>query len=108
VTRPPDVDPLALAGDYLAINRANWDDRSGIHAASAGYDLGRYREDPAAISDVVAFDRPLLGDVTGLATVHLQCHIGTDTLSLARLGARMTGVNGGSASIRSGCRCPSP
>ena len=33
------------------------------------------------------FDRPLLGDITGLSCVHLQCHIGTDTLCLARLGA---------------------
>ena len=39
------------------------------------------------------FDRPLLGDVTGLTGIHLQCHIGTDTLSLARLGARMTGLD---------------
>jgi SAM-dependent methyltransferase len=41
----------------------------------------------------VRFDRPLLGDVTGLTGIHLQCHIGTDTLSLARLGARMTGLD---------------
>lgn len=38
------------------------------------------------------FDRPLLGDITGLNVAHLQCHIGTDTLSLARLGA--TSVTG--------------
>jgi SAM-dependent methyltransferase len=42
---------------------------------------------------VVTYDRPWLGDLTGLDAVHLQCHIGTDTISLARLGARMTGVD---------------
>jgi SAM-dependent methyltransferase len=42
---------------------------------------------------VVAYDRPWLGDLTGLDAVHVQCHIGTDTLSLARLGARATGVD---------------
>ena len=39
------------------------------------------------------FDRPRLGDIAGRRGVHLQCHIGTDTISLARLGARMTGLD---------------
>jgi SAM-dependent methyltransferase len=47
----------------------------------------------------VRFDRPRLGDIAGLEAVHLQCHIGTDTLSLARLGARMTGVDLSGASL---------
>ena len=85
--------------DYLAVNRANWDDRAGVHATSHGYDLQRYRDDPAALSHVVRFDLPLLGDVAGLEAVHLQCHIGTDTLSLARLGARMTGLDLSPASL---------
>jgi SAM-dependent methyltransferase len=42
---------------------------------------------------VVRFDVPLLGDIAGLRGVHLQCHIGTDTVSLARLGASMTGLD---------------
>ena len=78
--------------DYLAINRANWDERAPAHAKSAMYGLDRFA-DPAHLSDVVRFDLPLLGDVTGLRGVHLQCHIGTDTLSQARLGARMTGLD---------------
>jgi SAM-dependent methyltransferase len=41
----------------------------------------------------VRFDRPRLGDIAGLAGVHLQCHIGSDTLSLARLGAHMSGLD---------------
>ena len=49
------------------------------------------------------FDRPLLGDVTGLKCVHLQCHIGTDTLSLARLGAAsVTGLDFSSKSLDEG------
>ena len=51
------------------------------------------------LSDVVRFDLPLLGDVAGLEGVHLQCHIGTDTISLARLGARMTGLDFSPASL---------
>jgi SAM-dependent methyltransferase len=79
--------------DYRAVNRANWDDRAPAHAASADYDVDRFVTDPGHLSDVVRFDRPRLGDLTGLRGVHLQCHIGTDTISLARLGATMTGLD---------------
>jgi 2-polyprenyl-3-methyl-5-hydroxy-6-metoxy-1,4-benzoquinol methylase len=74
--------------DYRTVNRANWDERARPHAASPGYALERYVADPTFLSHVVRFDRPRLGSLDGLRVVHLQCHIGTDTLSLARLGAR--------------------
>ncbi|MGD9701718.1 MAG: class I SAM-dependent methyltransferase [Acidimicrobiia bacterium] len=74
-----------------AVNLANWEDRVAVHAGPEGYDLAAFDE-PGHISDVVRFDVPRLGDVTGLDVVHLQCHIGTDTVSLARLGA--TSVTG--------------
>ena len=79
--------------DYLAVNRANWDERATVHAASTEYGFERFATDPEHLSDVVRFDLPLLGDVSGLTGIHLQCHIGTDTLSLSRLGARMTGLD---------------
>jgi SAM-dependent methyltransferase len=79
--------------DYRDVNRANWDERAPAHAASADYGVQRFVDDPAHLSDVVRFDRPLLGDITGLVAVHLQCHIGTDTISLARLGATVTGLD---------------
>lgn len=77
---------------YLAINRANWDSRAPIHARN--YGIEALLADPQALSDVVRFDLPRLGRLDGLDVVHLQCHIGTDTLSLARLGAAsVTGVD---------------
>jgi len=79
--------------DYRTVNRANWDERAPAHAASPDYAVDRLVADPTALSDVVAFDLPRLGDVSGLRGVHLQCHIGTDTLSLSRLGARMSGLD---------------
>jgi SAM-dependent methyltransferase len=85
--------------DYRTLNRATWDERAPAHAASPGYHLAAFRSDPAYLSDVVSFDRPLLGDVAGLRGVHLQCHIGTDTISLARLGARMTGLDFSPAAV---------
>jgi SAM-dependent methyltransferase len=79
--------------DYRDVNRASWDERAPAHAASPDYAVGRFAADPAFLSEVVRFDLPLLGDISGLRGVHLQCHIGTDTVSLARLGARMTGLD---------------
>ena len=88
--------------DSLSINRANWDERAPAHAASPGYAVDRFLADPSFISDVVRFDLPRLGDIAGFDGVHLQCHIGTDTVSLARLGARMTGLDFSPASVARG------
>jgi len=85
--------------EYLQINRAWWDDRAHAHAVSSFYAVERFMDDPTFLSSVVRFDRPRLGDIGGLTTVHLQCHIGTDTVSLARLGARVTGVDLSPASL---------
>lgn len=78
--------------DYVAVNLANWNSRVPHH--ERGYGLDEFRADPTHLSHVVRFDLPRLGDITGLDVVHLQCHIGTDTLSLSRLGARtVTGLD---------------
>ena len=79
--------------EYKVVNKANWDERVPAHVASADYEVEKFVADPKHISKVVTFDLPRLGDITGLRGVHLQCHIGTDTISLARLGASMTGVD---------------
>ena len=79
--------------EYLAVNRANWDERAAAHFASPDYQVRRFAEEPGFLSDVVRFDLPLLGNVAGRRGVHLQCHIGTDTISPARLGASMTGLD---------------
>ena len=85
--------------DSTEVNRLNWDERAPAHAASPGYHVARFAEDPSFLSYVVAFDVPRLGSITGLRGVHLQCHIGTDTVSLARLGAQMTGLDFSSAAL---------
>src|SRR5213593_4506760 len=89
----------SVSRDYRDFNRARWDERAPAHAASPGYAIDRFLADPSFLSDVVRFDLPRLGDISGLRGVHLQCHIGTDTLSLARLGAQMTGVDVSPASL---------
>lgn len=79
--------------DYREVNLANWDERVPAHVASPDYAVERFVADPEHLSDVVRFDVPRLGDLTGVRGVHLQCHIGTDTLSLSRLGATMSALD---------------
>ena len=80
-----------MEDEATRINRANWDSRVDFH--EQGYGLDRFA-DPTHLSGVVRYDLPRLGNIAGLDVVHLQCHIGTDTLSLARLGARsVTGLD---------------
>ena len=78
--------------DYRDVNLANWNSRV-VHHKKA-YRLEHFYADPGHLSNAVRFDLPRLGNIEGLDVVHLQCHIGTDTLSLARLGARsVTGLD---------------
>ena len=84
---------------YLEINRASWDERAAAHAASPDYAVAEFIADPAFLSGVVRFDLPRLGEISGQRGVHLQCHIGTDTISLTRLGAKMTGLDLSAASL---------
>lgn len=70
---------------WLSTNRANWDERVPLHVASDFYDLDGFRAGNEALRD---FEPAEVGDVTGKSLLHLQCHIGLDTLSWARHGAR--------------------
>lgn len=88
-----------MSEDYRDVNLALWDERAPAHAASPGYGLDRFLADPSHLSEVVRFDRPLLGPIDRARGVHLQCHLGTDTVSLSRLGARMTGLDFSAAAL---------
>jgi ubiquinone/menaquinone biosynthesis C-methylase UbiE len=76
--------------DWQQINRENWEDRTRIHAESRFYDLPGFR---AGASTLRSFEAAEIGEVAGRSLVHLQCHMGQDTLSWARLGAEVTGVD---------------
>jgi SAM-dependent methyltransferase len=76
-------------------NRASWDARVADHLLA--YGANEFADDPNA--NKVAFEASVMaphlpgGSVAGLDMVHLQCHIGVDTISLARLGARIVGTD---------------
>ena len=78
------------AVDWQALNRANWDDRVPVHLASSYYDLAAFR---AGADTLRPFEAAEAGDVAGRRLVHLQCHIGLDTLSWARRGALVSGLD---------------
>lgn len=90
VPAEPDERDDPAEPDWLALNRANWNARVPIHAASRAYDLQGFVADGRELRD---FELKELGDVAGKSLLHLQCHIGTDTLSWARAGARVTGLD---------------
>lgn len=77
----------------VAENRLNWDDRARVHAASPFYEVERLVSDHGYVSPVARRDHevllPHLGTrgLAGRSVLHLQCHIGTDTLCWERLGA---------------------
>jgi SAM-dependent methyltransferase len=84
----------ADAGDPLELNRARWDELAAVHGQDAYYDsagliAGRVGLREAEAAAVAA----ALPDLRGRAVVHIQCHIGFDTIVLARRGARVTGVD---------------
>ena len=88
---------LVIIDEALAANRANWDERVPSHLRAYGVD--GFVADPARLSAVVRDDLALMaphlpgGSPEGLSLLHLQCHIGLDTLSWARLGAHVTGLD---------------
>lgn len=81
--------------DAAAVNLQFWDALATVHGhGDAYYDLEALREGKSSLSDVeAAAVREAVGDVDGLDVLHVQCHLGMDAVSLARQGARLTGVD---------------
>ena len=84
------------ADEAIAANQRLWDIWTGIHTEGDFYDLAAFREGGSRIRD---YELDLIGDVAGRTLLHLQCHFGLDTLSWARLGAQVTGVDFSPAAI---------
>lgn len=76
--------------ESFALNRALWNARTTHHVGSKFYDVEAFLGGRNSLS---AKELELLGDMTGKKVLHLQCHFGLDTLSLARTGAEATGLD---------------
>jgi SAM-dependent methyltransferase len=88
-------------GDWRELNRAMWDERVPIHLASRFYDVTGFK---SGRSSLRPFEVGEVGSVSGKDLLHLQCHFGMDTLSWARLGARVTGVDFSSPAVEAARR----
>ncbi|PBQ33428.1 SAM-dependent methyltransferase [Sphingobacteriaceae bacterium] len=76
--------------NYLEKNKDSWNRRTDYHLESEFYDVKGFLAGNSSLKEV---ELNLLGDIRGKSILHLQCHFGQDTLSLARMGAEATGVD---------------
>lgn len=79
-----------------AVNQRAWDLRTTVHLSSDYYDVTAFRQNRSTLR---APELDLAGSVSGKRLLHLQCHFGLDTLSWARFGATVTGVDFSAAAI---------
>ncbi len=82
--------------EKIEIIRRNWNERTPIHAASEFYDVAGFKSGRITLTDIEINE---IGSVVGKSLLHLQCHFGMDTMSWARLGASVTGVDISDAAI---------
>lgn len=76
--------------DYIKINKQTWNNKTAVHIDSEFYDVSRFLAGKSSLNDI---ELQLLGDIKNKKILHLQCHFGQDSLSLARLGAKVTGID---------------
>ncbi len=76
--------------NYIEINKQTWNNKTEVHINSEFYDNENFLKGKSSLNTI---ELELLGDVSNKKILHLQCHFGQDSLSLARLGAKVTGVD---------------
>jgi 2-polyprenyl-3-methyl-5-hydroxy-6-metoxy-1,4-benzoquinol methylase len=92
------MDNMNKEQNYIDINRKSWNSRTEVHLESEFYDLENFIKGKSSLNNI---ELALLGDVTGKSILHLQCHFGQDSISLNRLGAKVTGVDFSDKAIES-------
>ena len=78
------------SNNYININKQTWNNKTDVHVDSEFYDNKNFLKGKSTLNSI---ELELLGDVSGKTILHLQCHFGQDSLSLARLGAKVIGVD---------------
>lgn len=87
----------SMWNDEMKANRGWWDEAAQVHSQGDWYQMKEFR---AGAIKLHTLERDEVGDVSGKKLLHLQCHFGMDTLSWARLGAQVTGVDFSEEAIR--------
>ncbi|WP_299521784.1 class I SAM-dependent methyltransferase [uncultured Lutibacter sp.] len=76
--------------DYLKINKESWNSRVDTHYDSEFYDNKSFIAGKSSLNDI---ELEILPNLEGKSVLHLQCHFGQDSISLSRMGAKVTGVD---------------
>lgn len=76
--------------NYIEINKESWNNRTETHLKSDFYNLDAFLKGKTSLNDI---ELNLLGDIKGKSILHLQCHFGQDSISLGRMGAKVTGID---------------
>lgn len=76
--------------DYFTANKQIWGKRVSIHFNSEFYDVASFRAGKTSLNEI---ELKALGNVVGKSLLHLQCHFGMDTISWAKEGASVTGID---------------
>ena len=83
--------------DNFEHNRESWNELTSLHVNSDFYKLDKFKKGKTSLNHIELEE---IGDVKGKKLLHLQCHFGMDTLSFARMGADVTGIDISDASIK--------
>lgn len=86
---------------FFEINKKLWDQKTDAHVKSAFYDNESFLKGRNSLDSIVMEN---LGDIKGKRILHLQCHFGQDSISLARLGAEVTAIDLSPKSIEFACK----
>lgn len=75
---------------YFKTNKETWNQKVHVHKDSDFYDVNSFLKGETTLNRLEIEE---LGPIAGKDVLHLQCHFGLDTISLARLGAKCTGID---------------
>ncbi|MFD1550592.1 SAM-dependent methyltransferase [Putridiphycobacter roseus] len=81
---------MEVEDDYLALNKRVWDNKVAVHLQSDFYDNKNFLKTQTSLNEI---ELPFLNSIKGKKILHLQCHFGQDSISLAKLGALVTAVD---------------
>jgi len=88
---------MKMPDDYIAKNRDAWNKRTTQHVGSEFYNMKSFVSGESSLQEI---ELKLLGNIEGKSILHLQCHFGQDSLSMARMGAAVTGADLSDEAIR--------
>ncbi len=76
--------------EYLEVNKNSWNNKVAVHLESDFYNMKAFKEGKTSLNSI---ELDLFGDLNGKKVLHLQCHFGQDSISMARMGAEVTAID---------------